>query len=169
MEELRKRKKIRLSNADYNRIGVYFLTICTSERKCILSNVVEKENTDIYKVELTRYGEVVDKKIREISDFYDNISIEHYVVMPNHVHLLLYVKKDENGPSGTPVPTTQNSVVSRFLSTLKRFCNKEIGENIWQYRSYDHIIRNSKDYEEHVKYIYENPTNWYYDELYPNN
>ena len=54
----------------------------------------------------------------------------------------------------------------QFVSTLKRFCNKEYGENIWQARFYDHIIRNRRDYEEHVKYILENPIRWEYDELY---
>ena len=74
--------------------------------------------------------------------------------------------KCENGPSRTPVPTIQNSIVSRFISTFKRFTNKEYGVNIWQYRSHDHIIRNQKDYEEHVNYIYYNPARWHLDELY---
>ena len=74
-----------------------------------------------------------------------------------------------DGQSRTPVPTNierANSVCSQFVSTFKRFCNKEYGENIWQARFNDHIIRNRDDYEEHVKYIYENPLRWYYDELY---
>ncbi len=45
---------------------------------------------------------------------------------------------------GTGVPT--NSHIAKFISTYKRFCNKEIGENIWQYRSYDHVIRDEDDY-----------------------
>ena len=68
-----------------------------------------------------------------------------------------------------PVPTNverSNTVFSRFISTFKRFCNKECGENIWQPRANDHIIRNHEDYEEHLRYIYENPMRWYYDELY---
>ena len=52
------------------------------------------------------------------------------------------------------------------MSTFKRFCNKEYGENIRQYRSNDHIIRNREDYEEHLRYIYENPLRWQDDELY---
>ena len=56
--------------------------------------------------------------------------------------------------------------MSRFVSTFKRFCNKEYGENIWQRHFNDHIIRNREDYEEHKKYIYENPMRWCYDELY---
>ena len=86
--------------------------------------------------------------------------------MPNHIHILLWLKPEAKGPSVTPVPTIQNSFISRFVSTFKRFCNKEYGENIWQYRSHDHIILNRQDYEEHLRYILENPIKWHYDELY---
>ena len=105
--------------------------------------------------------------------FREHLSVEKYVIMPNHIHLLLWLKenknKTDNGQSRTPVPTNverANSACSQFVSTFKRFCNKEYGENIWQARFNDHIIRNRDDYEEHVKYIYENPIHWYCDELY---
>ena len=49
-----------------------------------------------------------------------------------------------------PVPTAQNSIISWFISTFKRFCNKEYGENIWQSRTYDHIVRDSEDYEAYM-------------------
>lgn len=58
----------------------------------------------------------------------------------------------------------QHSFVSRFVSTFKRFCNKEYGSNVWQHSFYDHVIRNKQDYDETVKYIYENPMKWYYDQ-----
>ena len=166
MDELQKRKSIRLKGADYDQCGVVFLTICTKDKKCILSNIVETEIPKNPKIELTKYGLVADKYLRQLNEFYQNISIESYVIMPNHIHILLWVKNVSSGPSGTPVPTIQNSIPSRFVSTFKRFCNKEYGENIWQYRSYDHIIRNGQDYDEHLRYIYENPVNWYFDELY---
>ena len=117
-------------------------------------------------IELTKYGRIAEKYIYQLNDFYDDLSVESYVIMPNHIHILIWVKGVENGPSRTPVPTVQNSIPSRFVSTFKRFCNKEYGINIWQYRSNDHIIRNRQDYEEHLRYIYENPLRWYYDELY---
>lgn len=59
-----------------------------------------------------------------------------------------------------------NSVVSQFISTFKRFCNKDFKENIWQGRYFDHIIRNRVDYEAHLRYIAENPLHWLYDELF---
>ena len=166
MDELKKRKTTRLVGADYNQNQAVFLTICTKERKCILSKIVGTGVPDGPQIELTRYGQIADKYINQLNDFYNDLSVESYVIMPNHIHIMLWVKGTENGPSRTPVPTVQNSVPSRFVSTFKRFCNKEYGTNIWQYRSNDHIIRNREDYEEHSRYIYENPTHRYYDELY---
>ncbi|MBR5453286.1 MAG: transposase [Clostridia bacterium] len=166
MEKFNFRKNVRLYGANYNQAGEYFITICTENRKCMLSHIVGTGVLDGPQIKLTEYGKIADKYIKQINDFYDYISIENYIIMPNHIHLLITLKAYENGPSGTPVPTRQNSVISRLISTFKRFCNKEIGKNIWQYRSYDHIIRNKKDYDRHVKYIHENPLRWYYDELY---
>lgn len=175
VDELKSRKTIRLKGADYNCKGIVFLTLCTKERRCTLSHIVGTGVLDGPKIELTRYGQIADKYIHQLNDFYDGLSVKSYVIMPNHIHMLLENKGAQNepsilsgepGPSRTPVPTVQNSIVSRFVSTFKRFCNRECGANIWQYRSYDHIIRNDKDYEEHLRYIYENPIRWYYDELY---
>ena len=193
MEELKKRKITRLVGADYNRNQAVFLTICTKERKCILSRIVGTGVLDGPQIKLTKYGRIADKYIHQLNDFYDDLSVESYVIMPNHIHIMLRVKgaesrpsrapdvngpsrtpdvngpsrtPDVNGPSRTPVPTIQNSIPSRFVSTFKRFCNKEYGGNIWQYRSNDHIIRNRQDYEEHLRYIYENPLRWLFDELY---
>ncbi|MBQ8747471.1 MAG: hypothetical protein IJZ08_06360 [Clostridia bacterium] len=118
------RKTMRLKGADYNRNGAVFVTICTKERQCILSRVVGTGVPDGPLVELTGYGEIADKYIRQLSDFYEDLSVKGYVIMPNHIHIMLWIKGDGNGPSGTPVPTAQNTIPARFLSTFKRFCNK---------------------------------------------
>ncbi len=162
-EHFPKRKTIRLKSFDYNKNGKYFITICTKNRSCLLSNIVGTGVPDGPYIELKQFGIIADKYINELGSFYNNLSVDKYVIMPNHIHILLSVN---SGPSGTPVPTLQNFIVSRFVSTFKRFCNKEYGENIWQYRFNDHIIRNQDDYIEHLKYIHNNPINWYYDELY---
>ena len=164
MSQWLQRKTTRLQGYDYNTPGAYFLTICTENRKCVLSRIVGTGLLDGPKTELFYYGAVAEKVICQLNQFYDKLSVESYVIMPNHIHILLIVK--EQGPSGTPVPTMQNSAVSRFVSTFKRFCNKEYGKNIWQYRYYDHIIRDEKDFDAHLKYIYENPFGWEKDDLY---
>ena len=163
--ELPKRKATRLKNFDYSSAGAYFITICTEDRRQILSRIVGGDVLDAPKnVELLPHGKVAEKYIKQLNEFYNHIIVDRYVIMPNHIHIMLFVR--ESGASRTSPPTKQHSEVSQFVSTFKRFCNKEYGRNIWQRYFNDHIIRNRKDYEEHLKYIYENPICWYYDELY---
>ena len=180
MGEWRSRRTTRLSGYDYNTPGAYFLTICTEGRRCLLSRIVGTGVLDGPKIELLPYGEIAVKYINQLNDFYDNISVEGYVIMPNHIHILLNVKEEGPsgrpvptriedagaGPSRTPVPTLQNSTISQFVSTFKRFCNQEYGQNIWQRGSYDHIIRDQEDFDKHLQYIYQNPFGWLKDEYY---
>ncbi len=164
---LPQRKQNRLDNYDYGSGGAYFITICTKDRRCILSHIVGTGVLDCPQIELTPYGEIAHKYIRQLHDFYDHISVENYVIMPNHIHLLLFI--NNNGQSRTPVPTEtdrRNSVLAQWISTFKRFCNKEYGENIWQRSFYDHVIRNGHDYDEIYRYISENPIRWQQDNLY---
>ena len=162
VEEKRpERKPTRIKNYDYSSAGAYFITICTKNRAEILCNIVGGDVLDApIKVRLLPYGEIAEKYIKQLNEYYENILVEKYVIMPDHIHILLRVKK---GASRTSPPTRQHSSVSRYVSTFKRFCNKEYGENIWQESFFDHIIRNNEDYEEHIKYIHENPTKWYYE------
>ena len=167
MEEnkLLKRKPTRLKNFNYNGAGAYFVTMCVENRRRVLSEIVGDDVLGVPKnVKLLSHGIIASKYIKELNEFYDNINVEKYVIMPNHIHFLLVVSN--NGSPRTSTPTRQTSAVSHFVSTFKRFCNKEYGENIWQRGFYDHIIRSRDDYEEHLRYIHENPVNWYYDELY---
>ncbi len=183
-----KRKHTRLRDFDYNNEGVYFVTLCTQDKRKILSKIITPVNnvgngvpdvpTDEYSylnatVKLLPKGIIAEKILNQIDSFYEDISVIKYIIMPNHIHLLLWAKPNEalkseaNGTSRTPFPTIkQNSRVSSFISTLKRFCNKEYGYNIWQKSFYDHVIRNQQDYEKHIDYICNNPIRWEFDKLY---
>ena len=112
----KKRKTPRYQSFDYNSVGVYFITICTQNRRCILSRIVGTGVLDCPQPELTRYGEIADKYIKQLNDFYEHLSVEKYVIMPNHIHFLLWVKenknKTDNGQSRTPVPTNNNYLFS---------------------------------------------------------
>ena len=151
---------------DYGTPAAYFVTICTEHKKQILSNIVggdvldapPSDDVNVAEVELLECGKLAEKYILQLNDFYEDISVEKYVIMPDHIHLLLRVLDVEvGGASRTSPPTRQHSRVTSFVSTFKRFYNKEHGKNIWQRSFYDHVIRNQKDYEAHLKYIYENP------------
>ncbi len=159
--EFANRKPNRIAGYDYNQNGAYFITICTQDRKKILSTVgppLPGCPQEAY-VKLLQYGEIADQIIRKMDAFYGHISVDKYVIMPDHIHLLLHIDYPDGHP-GTGVPTPRTSAIARFVGTFKRFCNKEYGRNIWQSRYYDHVIRNQQDYNEIWEYIDNNPIKW---------
>ena len=93
-KELQKRKALRYKEFDYNSIGVYFITICTKNRQCMLSKIVGTGVLDYPQIKLTNYGKIADKYIQQLNNFYDYLSIESYIIMPNHIHFLLFIQKE---------------------------------------------------------------------------
>ncbi len=166
--ELPNRKSTRLKDYDYSTPGAYFVTICTKGRREILSEIIVGADVlDGPQNILYQYGEIANKHLLAMHNFYDNISIVKYVIMPNHIHLLIQITDGNNGPPRTSVPT--KSLLSNFISTFKRFCNKEYGENVWQRSFHDHIIRNEQDYVKIAEYIDTNPLTWELDCFYNSN
>ena len=160
------RKRNRLELFNYSSPGSYFITICTSSRACILSDIVVGDGVlDVPQVQLSSYGKVADKTIQEIDRQYPWLTVDRYVIMPNHIHLLLTI--GDNGPSGTPAPT--NAAIPRFVSTLKRLSNRNCGKELWQRSYHDHIIRGENDYLKIWNYIETNPYKWEQDCFYPQN
>ncbi len=159
------RKPIRLKNFNYSEQGVYFITICVKDKKCILSQIVGDGVIDVPEIKLLDYGKIAEKQILSINEAYDFLNIESYVIMPNHIHLLVKVlKRNSEGMSGTPSPT--NMEIPKLVSTFKRFCNKTYGENIWQRGYNDRIIRDEADYIKHLEYIKNNTLKWNKDKYY---
>ena len=182
MEEERvKRKPTRLHSFDYGTTGAYFVTMCVQDRRKILSDIVceysiATDDTRISKsvgdgaldvphVCLTPIGKIVEKYLLS-SDNISEVEISDYVIMPDHIHAIICIKNFSDGTSRAPSPTAANEVLPHIISTFKRFCNKEIGENIFQRSYYDHVIRDKRDFEARKKYIYENPIKWYYEKIY---
>ena len=150
MNELPKRKNIRLQNYDYSSNGLYFVTICTEEKKPILSRVV---GDDAYivpkKVVLKPCGVVVEKYINNINKTYKNVSVENYIIMPNHIHMLIFIDNFNNGTMWASSPTKLGTIIR----SLKTMVTKEIGFSIWQRSYYDKIIRNEKHFQSVWNYI----------------
>ena len=162
-----KRKNLRLSQYNYSSAGAYFVTICVKDRKSILSDIIKPVGVGAHddpQLRLTKIGEIVEKHLLS-SENISGVKIDQYVMMPDHIHVIILLDPDKyqtplNGSSRAPTPT--NEMLPHIVSTFKRFCTKEIGENIFQRGYMEHIIRNREDYETRVKYIYENPMRRYY-------
>ena len=163
MEALPKRKTGRLTGYDYSANGSYYITVCTKDKHHILGHSVGGGVLDAPYVRLSKYGAMVRDVLLEMDTFYDDITINHYVVMPNHIHFILSIC-GESGPSRTPAPT--NARLPAFLSAWKRLTNKKAGFSLWQRGYYDHIIRCEADYLRIWQYMDENPVRWTEDEYY---
>ena len=163
------RKRLRLKNFDYSTPGAYFITVCTHNRKCILSHVVGAIH-ESPAIQLTDCGRIVDKIIREIPERY-RATIRYYVIMPNHIHLLIQIIGDEGSRAINESPLQGRSIISKIIGYIKMNATKEIHLQcgdipIWQRGFHDHVIRDRRDYEKIARYICENPMRWQYDCFY---
>ena len=163
------RKPLRLKEYDYNSPGAYFITVCTREKRCILSRIARPSVGDVGagvldgpRVDLTPHGQKVEDALLQIDRQYPHVHLDRFVIMPNHIHLLIRITGD--GSSRTPTPT--NAIIPACISTLKRMTNQLCGEKLWQRSYYDHVIRNEDDYRHIAEYIEANPTRWSDDRFY---
>ena len=155
------RKPNRLVHYDYRMPNAYFITICTQKRQNLFWAPVGASIARPQNVPLSAYGKIVDAAIRDIPKHYPAVTLDHYVVMPNHIHLLLQIHSDAQGrPMVAPT-------VSTIIQQMKGIVTKQIGISIWQKLFYDHVIRCSQDYEMVWNYIEANPAKWREDCFYP--
>ena len=150
------RKQNRLDSFDYSSNAAYFITICTKNRRNLFWNAVGASIARPPE-RLSSYGRTVDDAIRVIPIHYPTVVLEKYVVMPNHVHLLLRISSD----SGQPSPT-----ISTVIQQMKGYVTKKSGADIWQKSFHDHVVRNESDYLEIWEYIENNPQKWALDCFY---
>lgn len=142
------RKRIRLQYYDYSEENMYFITICIKDRLEILGKIIEEN------INLTKEGNIVKQNISKIQKIYKNVIINEYVIMPNHIHILLLINYKSN--------VTISKVIKHFKTNITR----EIGYSVWQKSFYEHIIRNEKEYLQIKKYIKNNVINWKKDKYF---
>ena len=162
--DLPARKPIRLKNYDYSSPGAYFITICTRDKRCILSSIETTSGNAVGEglappaPRLSAAGRIVEEQILSLPVRFPGLSIDSYVVMPNHIHLLLTIKYEMGGAS--PSPTVKTNVIDA-VRALKSFSSRLSGVGpIWQRSFYGHIIRNDDDCRQIAEYIAANPARW---------
>ena len=160
---LPKRKHPRLKEYDYGAAGAYFVTICTQDKRCVLSRIVGRGLAPA-EIQYTQYGKIAEEQLYLLENRYPGIQIDQHVIMPNHIHMILSIEETTAGAS--PRPTVMD-VVCTYKSLTTRECKKvEPIEKLFQTSFYEHVIRGREDYDEIAKYIQENPANWQLDKLY---
>ena len=183
------RRSIRLEGWDYTRLGAYFVTVCTQNRRIVFGDI--ENNT----MKLNQLGLIVEKKWKDIPKHFANVQLDAFQIMPNHIHGILFIVNDvgakhskiglhkqndnhtENAsplqtwPQGTQ-PGSLSAIMQNYLSITTRKINqirKTPGNKLWQRNYYDRIVRNESELHKIREYIVNNPLKWELDRENPIN
>lgn len=179
---MRNRKRNRLKGYDYSKDNLYFVTICVKDRVCCFGDVVrgrmvgtgrdlsvrnpdnnnpeENQFNDNISMELNVYGLIVEERIHWLQEQYKYVVIHNYVVMPNHVHIIIEIDslRFKNGD-------IKIKSLSSLVGALKTTSSKLIHDTgfldfAWQRSFHDHIIKTERAYNNISNYIDLNPEKW---------
>ncbi len=156
----------RSKNWDYSDPGYYFVTICIKDRICYFDKIVHSQAV------LSDMGMIVSEEWKETEKKQQNVKLDSWVIMPNHIHGIIVITRKCKYPVETSrrnVSTIKNKLKPNSLGSIigqfKSVCTKKIrqmgnDEFAWQSRFYDHIIRNEKSLYNIRQYIQYNPIRW---------
>lgn len=174
-KSLRNRQPIRLKGYDYSTPGAYFITICTHHMECLFGDVIDTNMV------LNEAGEMVNKCWISLTDRFGNISLDQYIIMPDHFHGIIMINDTANNNAnrrgevispyfenivntGGETPPLRKYTLGQMVAFFKYQSTKIINQiyeipnyHIWHRNYYDHIIRNQNELNEIRKYIINNP------------
>ncbi|WP_027369977.1 transposase [Desulfovermiculus halophilus] len=169
------RRSIRLPGYDYSQAGAYFVTVCAHNRACLFGKITAE------RMNKNALGRTAANCWEEIPVHYPHAALDAFVIMPNHVHGILYIKRSvvgcEHGdgknavhhkpqPAGTS--KTLGSIIRGFKIGVTTWARRHTElKTLWQRGFYEHIIRNDDDLNMIREYILTNPQNWTKDKLHP--
>ena len=183
---LPKRKSHRLNNYDYGSYGYYYVTICTYNKEKLLSSIVGSdalvapkhcENRQLF-VKPTALGEKINECWQNIEKLNDNVFIDKYVLMPNHIHGIIIIQNTnesaiQNQKYGFEIAERRGrrslqGLIKDFKSVTTRYYKNNYGKNhsLWQASFFDEVIKSEKHYLSILNYIEINPLKWALDKYY---
>lgn len=187
---------------DYSSDNLYFVTMCVQDRLCCLGSVIliesavgtgrdlsvhnrDESNSNesnpngfLKKMELNKFGEIVQNRMYWLSEQYQYVDIHNFVIMPNHVHVIIEInsRKSAGASRGLSVQNEEIKIksLSGLIGAFKTTSSKIIHEYgfldfAWQRSFHDHIIRNEKSYLNISNYIDSNPDKWTVDTFFEKN
>ena len=187
--DLPNRKQHRLENFDYGQIGCYFVTLCTQNRQHLFEiesvgarcrALAVRDEARHKRVPRSKrlavlgtanghdlcvvphiQNQIIHKWIKEIENEFDNIKIDKYVIMPDHLHLLVNITERHIGRSlQEAMKFFKTMTTNEYIKGVKSNLLPPFDKKVWQKSYYDHVIRNQDDYNETWEYIENNPTKW---------
>ncbi|CAA0088559.1 Uncharacterised protein [Zhongshania aliphaticivorans] len=162
------RGSIRLNSYDYSQAGAYFITLCTHNRDCIFGYIDNGE------MRYSAFGEIVVNQWLLTESLRSEISLDAWVLMPNHFHGIFFIRDSARAQGDRPVaPTLASRSVGSLVAGFKSACTTQIntqrgslGAKVWQRNYWDRVIRNEAELTALREYIVNNPRKWTLDTLY---
>jgi len=155
MDHTFRRKRNRLEHFDYSSSGTYFVTLCSRDRRPLFWVDAGQKFESADDILLSPIGQIVNRTIQTITNHYTGVTVIKSCIMPDHVHILLFIQSDPNGV------TTSTPEISVIIGQMKRLASRESGQSLWQKSFFDRIIRSEQEYTRICRYIDENP--WHMD------
>jgi REP element-mobilizing transposase RayT len=179
------RRSIRLKGYDYTQAGAYFVTIVARGRECLFGEIAAGE------MQLNEWGRIVEHEWRQTATVRPNVTLDQFVVMPNHIHGIIILNDPDivgatrrvapTTPRVTPIPSVvptpigpQSGSIGAIIGQFKSIVTKRInatrqtpGAPVWQRNYYEHILRDEAALNRIRQYIGDNPRQWAEDENNP--
>lgn len=167
---------------DYDA-GIYFVTICTKERKHYFGEIDDCSGTDIDKSKMTfsQLGRYMYEILSDLQHYYSYADVPSFVVMPNHIHAIIIIDGDDTnnaadnisringGMTGKHNPMFSNClgcVVRGLKARISKYAHDNMIPFSWQSRFHDHIVRNQDELNLISDYIQNNVVKWSLDVFY---
>ncbi|UYN89655.1 MAG: hypothetical protein KIT08_00070 [Anaerolineales bacterium] len=162
-----RRDSNRLQGYDYSLPGAYFVTLVSKNREAIFGRLVGEQ------IVLHEAGQIVVEEWRKTSDLRSDVSLDEFVVMPDHFHAILLLQGKPLASDGSPnrnslgahrgaplhnsrlrrEPNSLGSIIAGFKSKV----SQRIGRSVWQRNYFDRIIRDESELNKFREYILYNP------------
>lgn len=163
---------------DYSRDNLYFVTICVKDRKCCLGSVgaarklpvrednnIEGAGRDLPVLDMNKYGKIVEERILWLANQYEYVKIHNYVVMPNHVHIIVEIDSQIVGDKEIKIKSLLSLMGALKTTSSKLIHLNGFAEFSWQRSFHDSIIRSKQAFLRIANYIDSNPEKWVKDSL----
>lgn len=160
---------MRLKDYDYSKPGLYFVTICTQDREHLFGKIINEPavaNLSVCHLEnkimkLNIAGEMIQDWIIELPNKFENIKCDYYIIMPNHLHMIIEIFEPRHEHIGSSLPTIiqwfKTMTTNEYIRMVKRDILPSFNKRVWQRNYYEQIIRNETQYINTINYIKYNP------------
>ena len=157
---------MRLKQYDYKNEGYYFITAVTGNREHFFWEIESLE------MNLSVAGNIAVEELLKCSDLRDNVFIDEYIIMPDHVHFILILTRTDTGSikviqnddyfsSISPKAGSVSSILRSYKSAVTKRCHETGFDSFsWQRGFHDRIIRDQKELDSIREYIVRNPIRW---------